>query len=80
VPLSKTVGFRSVGLYTGPAASQPPTKIDPAHAAAFVGCFKDGNPYWGGRQHALPLLAAMTPDMTVGKVRKTRPDFSHGNA
>ena len=40
-------------------------KVDPAHAAGFVGCFKDGNPYWGGRQHALPLLAGDSPDMTV---------------
>ena len=66
-PVAKAVGFRSVGLYTGPAASQPPQKVDPAHAAAFVGCFKDGNPYWGGKQHALPLLAGDSPDMTVGK-------------
>eukprot|EP01052_Picozoa_sp_SAG31_P039620 SAG31_NODE_5529_length_2475_cov_2.029040_5_plen_159_part_00 len=67
VLMRKTIGFRSVALHTGPAASRPPAKIDPAHASAFVGCFKDGNPYWAGRQHALPFLAGMTADMTVGK-------------
>lgn len=58
---------RTIASEQGPAASQPPQKVDPAHAAAFVGCYKDGNPYWGGRQHALPLLAGASPDMTVGK-------------
>ena len=64
-PVTKRLGFRSVGLDTGPAASSRPARIDPAHATAFVGCFKDGNPYWGGPQHALPFKAADQPDMTV---------------
>jgi hypothetical protein len=61
------IGFRSVELYTGPAAPASPARVDAAHADAFVGCFRDGNPYWGGNQHALPQLAADDANMTVGR-------------
>lgn len=66
--MAKTLGFRSVTLYTGDsAAPEPPARVDPAFAAAYVGCFRDGNIYWGGKQHALPLLAATEATMTVGR-------------
>jgi beta-mannosidase len=38
--------------------------VDPANTEAFVGCFRDGNPWWGGAQHALPFLAS-GPDTTM---------------
>lgn len=56
--MTRRLGFRSVGLYTGPAAPQQPSRVDPAYKEAFVGCFRDGNPWWGGPQHALPFMAA----------------------
>ena len=67
--LVKRIGFRSVALSTGPALAVLPAKVDPAHAAAFVGCFRDGNIFWGGPQHALPHYMAGGDDaaMTVGK-------------
>ena len=64
--ITKTIGFRSATLYTGPPAPQQPAPVDPQHAADFVGCYRDGNPYWGGPQHALPFKAGNQPNMTVG--------------
>jgi hypothetical protein len=51
--VTKAIGFRSVGLYTGGAQPLRPVLAAPEHAASFVGCFRDGNIYWGGVQHAL---------------------------
>ena len=65
--VSKRVGFRSVALDTGPAAPQSPTRVDPAHASSFVGCFRDGNIYWGGPQHVLPDLKSDDGGMTVSR-------------
>ena len=70
---TKAIGFRSVQLYTGPRpAARPPTKADPAHQHQYIGCFRDGNPFWGCApgysrtcQHALPHLAGDDAAMTV---------------
>lgn len=62
---TKQFGFRQVTLYTGPSAPQQPAQVDPKHKNAFIGCFNDGNPWWGGPQHALPYLAASSSNMTV---------------
>jgi hypothetical protein len=72
---AKQIGFRSVALSTGTRVPEAPKRVAAAHAAAFVGCFRDGNPYWGcapgyapGKtcQHALPHLAGSSDAMTVG--------------
>ena len=73
--VSARVGFRSVALYTGDAAPRVPARADPALSAAYVGCFRDGNPFWGCAanfsstcQHALPHHAATDlVGMTVAK-------------
>jgi hypothetical protein len=45
--ITKRVGFRSVSLFTGSAPAPLPARVDPSHAADYVGCFRNGNPYWG---------------------------------
>eukprot|EP00756_Hemistasia_phaeocysticola_P048317 Hpha_TRINITY_DN22747_c0_g1::TRINITY_DN22747_c0_g1_i1::g.34296::m.34296/K01192/E3.2.1.25, MANBA, manB; beta-mannosidase len=73
--LVKRVGFRSVGLYTGDVAAPAPPIPDPSHAAEYVGCFRDGNIYWGCApgysrtcQNALPHVAAKgDSNMTVAR-------------
>ena len=76
--VTKRIGFRSVALYTGDdAAPVPAARTDPSHAADFVGCYRDGNPYWGCAlfgsktrtcQNALPHVAAKSdPTMTVSR-------------
>ena len=73
ITATKSIGFRSVHLYTGPVpAPAPPTLADPSHQNQYLGCFRDGNPYWGCApdysrtcQHALPHLAGDHADMTV---------------
>ena len=69
--MTKPIGFRSVGLYTGNvAAPKLPAKVDPKYMSAFLGCFNDGNIYWGGPQHALPFLAGSDNSMTVPRCLK----------
>jgi len=78
IAMEKQLGFRSVALFTGSTTPPVPARADPALKAAYVGCFRDGNPYWGCAptfsdtcQHALPILAANdATGMTVAKCVK----------
>ena len=56
------------------------SQVDPASKDAFVGCFRDGNIYWGARQHALQHLAGEGADMTVPRCIALCAQAGAGNA
>ena len=55
-----------MSIDTGAPAPPLPALVDPKYTGQYVGCYRDGNVYWGGPQHDLPFKVADAPDMTVG--------------